>query len=51
MSVIGIIGVFDFYLDVDIWRLFDHWPALLLIGGLGLVSRALIARSAGDQPG
>ena len=46
LSVIGAIGAFDRYFDVNIWSLFDHWPILMLVAGVVLVSRSLNARSA-----
>lgn len=46
ITVIGLVGTLDFYVGIDIWRLFDHWPALLLICGVGMVARALFARRA-----
>ncbi len=44
VTAIGLVGGLDFYLGIDIWRLFDHWPALLLVCGVAMVVRAVLAR-------
>lgn len=44
LIAIGSIGAAHSYLGYDLWQIFDHWPALILIAGVALVARALVAR-------
>ncbi len=46
---IGTIGALNRYAAIDVWQVFDHWPALILIAGVVLVVRSVLARSSSQQ--
>lgn len=47
---IGTIGALNRYAQIDVWQVFDHWPALILLAGIALVARGVIARRESSDP-